>query len=90
MHIAFSCAAIYPRRRRALCIIHETLHKFANTEDRADTNHDEDTRLSREERIENANSYACTVLSLRLKQLIKDLRESILAIPENYPPDARP
>jgi hypothetical protein len=37
--------------------------------------------LFREERIENADSYGYTVPSLRLNQLIKDLRESILAIP---------
>ena len=29
----------------------------------------------------NAETYGYTVLSLRLNQLIKDLRESILAIP---------
>jgi len=39
--------------------------------------------LFREERIENAPSYAHTVLSLHLNQLIRDLRKSILAIPEN-------
>ena len=38
----------------------------------------------------NAESYGYTVLSLRLNQLIKDLRESILAIPENDPADASP
>jgi len=39
--------------------------------------------LFREERIENAPSYAYAVLSLHLNQLIRDLRKSILAIPGN-------
>jgi hypothetical protein len=90
MYIAFSCAAIYPRRWLALRIIHEATHKFANSEDRTYTDQDEYTRLFGEECIENADSYAYTVLSLRLNQLIKDLRESILAIPENDPADASP
>jgi len=46
--------------------------------------------LFREERIENAASYAYAVLSLHLNQLIRDLRKSILAIPENDPADANP
>lgn len=81
MYIAFSCAAIYPRRWLALCIIHEATHKFANTEDRAYTDQDEYTRLFREEHIENADSYAYTVLSLRLNQLIKDLRSPFSPFP---------
>jgi hypothetical protein len=38
--------------------------------------------LFREERIENAASYAYAVLSLHLNQLIRDLRKPILAIPK--------
>jgi hypothetical protein len=37
--------------------------------------------LFREEHIENADSYAYTVLSLRLNQLIKDLRSPFSPFP---------
>jgi len=38
--------------------------------------------LFREERIENAASYAHMVLSLHLNQLIRDLRKSIPPFPK--------
>jgi hypothetical protein len=90
MYIAFSCSAIYPRLRLALCIIHQATHKFTNTEDRAYTDQDTYTSLFRDERIEKADNYAYTVPLLRLNQLIKDLRASILAIPGNDPADVSP
>jgi hypothetical protein len=83
IHVEFSYAAVYPRRFLAHCIVHEATHKFADTDDNAYTDEDTYARLTGERRLNNADSYAYTILSLYKNRLITDLGMALRAIRRN-------
>jgi hypothetical protein len=83
IHIEFSYADLYPRRFLAHCIVHEATHKFADTDDYAYADEDEYAGLTREHRINNADSYAYTVLSLFRNTMVTDLEMALRAIRRN-------
>jgi hypothetical protein len=89
IHIEFSYASVYPRPFLAMAIVHEATHKFADTHDRAGTDHQRYAGLTQQKRIENADSYAYAVLSLHRRQLVTDLRMALETIPPidpTFPP----
>ena len=83
IHIEFSDVTKYPRLLLALRIIHEATHKFAYTEDHAYTDEDKYQKLTVKQRIENADSFAYTVISIALNQLIKDLGQFLKVVPRD-------
>jgi hypothetical protein len=83
IHIEFSYAAVYPRRFLAHCIVHEATHKFAGTDDYAYTDEDKYAGLTGERRLNNADSYAYTILSLYRNRLVTDLEMALRAIRRN-------
>ena len=74
---------MYPRRFLAHCIVHEATHKFADTDDYAYTDEDEYAGLTAARRINNADSYAFTILSLYRNRLVTDLAMALRAIRRN-------
>ena len=89
IHVEFSYAAVYPKMFLAHVIVHEATHKFGGTDDYAYTEEDHYARLRLAERINNADSYAYTVLSLSANVLIKDLNTALQAILRTDPRPAR-
>lgn len=85
IHIEFSYASVYPRPFLALAIAHEATHKFADTNDYATTDDTQYKRLTQGQRVQNADSFAYTVLSLHTGQVIKDLKMALQVIPRPDP-----
>lgn len=90
IHIEFSYADVYPRPFLALAILHESTHKFAATNDYATTDDDTYPRLTQNQRLRNADSYAYTMFSLAGNALIPDLETVLQVLPRQDPtPPAR-
>jgi len=84
IHIEFADVAEYPSLLLAMVIVHEATHKFADTEDHAYTEQNKYAGLTREQRIENADSFAYVVISITLNQLIGDLKQFLQVVPKDY------